>query len=216
MAQYVTAGMQVDYASALGTAKTMSVITNATSAVATLESSHGVAVGEYVLFTTSGWPLLQGRVARASAVATNDVTFASLDTSSTVRYPAGLGVGTVQELTWSSLGTVARDAQITGGEPNYGDATLLSDYVEKELVTTLTPYRVTLPLLWDPAASFVANAVSFTELQTATAIRFRHPAGPVICAGAKIVYKQMPAFENGIMRTTIVVTFTGEPMVYTS
>lgn len=216
MAQYVSAGMQVDYASSLATAKSMTAISNDTSAVATLEASHGVAANEFVLFTTSGWPLLQGRVARASGVATNDVTFAGLDTSSTTLYPAGLGTGTVQEITWSSLGTVARDVQVSGGEPNYQDATLLSDYVEKELVTTLTPYRVTLPLMWDHSAAFVANAVTFTMLQSATAIRFRHPSGPVIVAGAKIVYKQMPTIENGILKSSIVVTFTGEPMVYTS
>lgn len=216
MTVYVVAGTQIDYASSLATSKNMTAVNNATSAVATLEASHGVAANEYVLFTTSGWPLLQGRVARASSVATNDVTFAGLDTSSTLLYPAGSGTGTVQEITWSTLGTVARDTQLAGGEPNYGDATLVSDYTEKEVVTTLSAYKLTLPVFWDPAASFVSNAVSFTLLQSATAIRLRHPSGPIVCAGAKIVYKAMPSFDNGIYKTSIIVTFTGEPMVYTS
>lgn len=216
MAQYVTAGMQVDFASTLATAKTMSAITNVTSAVATLEASHGVAVNEYVLFTTSGWSLLQGRVARASAVVTNDVTFAGLDTSSTAFYPAGQGTGTVQEITWTSIGTVAQDVNVGGGEPNYTPTTLLSSYVETREVTTLSPYEIVLPIVWDPAATFLSAMTTVSTTRAASAVRFRHPSGPIIVAGAKIVYKAMPSFENGLLRSTVVVTFTGEPMVYTS
>lgn len=217
MAQYSTAGVQVDYVSTLGAAKSMTAVSNATSAVATLEASHGVAANEYVLFATSGWSLLQGRIARASAVSTNDVTFAGLDTSSTTLYGAGLGTGTVQEVTWASLGSIAaKDVAVAGGDPNYAETTLLGSFVDTEIVTTLSAYKITIPIVWDPAASPVANLVSFTQLQTATGIRFRHPAGPIICMGAKLVYKQLPQFDGGVWKSTVVATLTGEPMVYTS
>ena len=216
MAQYVTAGMQVDFASALGASKNMTAASNATGMVATLEASHGVAVSEYVLFTTSGWSLLQGRVARASAVATNDVTFAGLDTSSVSFYPAGGGTGTVQEITWSSIGTVAQDVAISGGEPNYTPTTLLSSYVETQEVTTLSPYQVELPIVWDPAATFLSAMNTVSSTRAASGVRFRHPSGPIIVAGAKIVYKALPSFENGLLRSKVIVTFTGEPMIYTS
>ena len=44
--------------------------------------AHGVVVGDFVELT-SGWDLANGRVFRVSAVATNDITFESINTSST-------------------------------------------------------------------------------------------------------------------------------------
>ena len=48
MAITLAVGTQVAIASAYGASKTMSAISNATAAVATLEASHGVIVGDYV------------------------------------------------------------------------------------------------------------------------------------------------------------------------
>src|ERR1044071_9930324 len=103
MTAQVSQGSQVAIASTYGSGFTVSAITNASEGVATLSSSHGVTVGD-IFELSSGWDLLDKRLARAKAVATNDVTLESIDTSSTNMYPAGQGTGTGREITaWTSI-----------------------------------------------------------------------------------------------------------------
>lgn len=117
MARTPVNGMVLAIAASYGATKTMSAISNATSAVATLEASHGVIVSDIVQIVTSGWAKLVGRVARASAVATNDVTLESLNTSNTSDFPAAGGAGTVREVaTWTTVGQILNDSvQSSGG-----------------------------------------------------------------------------------------------------
>jgi len=119
MARTPVNGMVLAIAATFGATKTMSAITNATSAVATFEASHGVIVTDIVQIVTSGWAKAVGRVARASVVATNDVTLESLNTSNTTDFPAAGGAGTVREIaTWTTVGQILNDSvQSTGGTP---------------------------------------------------------------------------------------------------
>lgn len=119
MARTPVNGMVVAIAATFQATKTMSAITNAASGVATLEGSHGVIVNDVVQIVTSGWAKLVDRVARASAVATNDVTLESLNTANTSDYPTGSGAGTVREVaTWTQVGQILGDTVATaGGSP---------------------------------------------------------------------------------------------------
>jgi Phage tail tube protein, TTP len=121
MARTPVNGLVISIASAFGATKTMSAITNATSAVATLEAAHGVVNSDILQIVTTGWPRLAGRVARVSNVATNNVTLESLNTSNTTDYPTGSGAGTVREVsTWTVVGQILNDSfASSGGEQQY-------------------------------------------------------------------------------------------------
>jgi len=99
----------------------MSAITNATSAIATLEAAHGIIVSDILQIVTSGWPKIAGRVARASNVATNDITLENLDSANTSDYPTGSGAGTVREITtWTPIGQILNGSfASSGGEQQY-------------------------------------------------------------------------------------------------
>lgn len=214
MSVTLAVGTQVAIASAYATSKNMTAISNATSAVATLEASHGVAVNDYVE-VTSGWARLNSRILKATAVATNDVTFGGIDTSSTSRYPAGSGTGTVREIsTWTSITQLKRTLQVTGGDQQFADATTLEDVIEKNIPTRRSPINVQLPIFFDNNLSWVATVRSVSEAATPTAVRFTFPNGTVLVANAYWSYQEVPTIEDETLAGRIDLSFVALPAVY--
>lgn len=216
MAITLAVGTQVFIASAYAAAKTMSVLTNATEAVATLEASHGVIVGDYVE-VTSGWQRLTNRIVRAGAVATNDVTLEDIDTSSTTRYPTGSGTGSVREIsTWTQIGQITRDIQTSGGDQQYADVTTLEDVQDQQIPTRRTPIAVTLPLYFDASQSFVAAVRTVAETSALTAAKFVYPNGSILVANGYWSMQEVPTVEDSTLRSRIDITFRGLTTLYTS
>lgn len=203
-------------ASAYGASKNMTAISNATEAVATLEASHGVVVGDY-LEVTSGWDRLNARIVRVKTVATNDVTFESIDTSSTTRYPAGSGTGTVRKIsTWTNLSQITTNFQVSGGEQQYANVTTLSDTIQKQIPTTRNPVAVTLPVYDDPSLAWYSTVASVSESATATAMRASFPNGSKLVANAYWSLQKTPTVEDSTLRARIDVSFAAEPTRYTT
>ena len=216
MAITLAVGTQVAIASAYATLKSMSALTNATNAVATLAASHGVIVGDYVEIT-SGWDRANGRVARASVVATNDVTLENIDTSSTARYPVGTGTGSVREIsTWTTIGQITSELAVTGGEQQFADITTLADNIQKQIPTVRNPIQVTLPLFDDPTQAFMSVVRSAADSATATAVRFLYPNGSILVANAYWSLQEVPTIQDSTLRGRIDLTFTALPTRYTS
>ena len=194
----------------------MSAITNATSAVATLEASHGVVLNDFVEIT-SGWARLNGRIAKATNIATNDVTLGGIDTSSTARYPSGSGAGTVREIsTWTTIGQIARAINVSGGEQQFADITTLEDVIDKQIPTRRSPVQVRLPLFFDPALSYVSSVRTASDTAVPTAVRMTFPNGSVLVANAYWSYQEVPTIEDETLRTSIDLAFVALPTIYTS
>lgn len=214
MSVTLAVGTQVAIASAYAASKTMSAASNATSMVATLEASHGVAVNDYVE-VTSGWARINNRILKATAVATNDVTFGGIDTSSTSRYPAGSGTGSVREIsTWTAITQLKRTLQVSGGEQQFADATTLEDVIEKNIPTRRSPINVQLPIFFDNSLSWVAIVRAVSESATATAVRFTFPNGTVLVANAYWSYQEVPTIEDETLAGRIDLSFVALPAVY--
>ena len=149
-------GTTLAIASALAAAKAMSAITNATEAVATLEASHGVAVGEYFM-AASGWGRLDNTVQRAKTVATNDVTIEGFNSLSTDLFPAGSGTGSVREIsTWQQI-TQIKGISSSGGEQKFEDITELDDDEDIEIPTTRGAIKLDLVIHDDPTLAWYAT-----------------------------------------------------------
>lgn len=214
MAITLAVGTTIAIASTYGAAKTMSAISNAAAAVATLEASHGVIVND-IIEVTSGWQRLTNRVVRVSNVATNDVTLDGVVTTSTARYPAGTGVGSVREITaWAEIGQLTRDIQVSGGEQQFADITTLQDVVDQEIPTRRSPVRVSLPLFFDAALSFVPIVREAAETTALTAVRFLYPNGNVLYANAYWTQQDIPTIEDSTLRGRIDLALRGVPTLY--
>ena len=214
MAITLATGTQVAIASTYGVSKNMTALTNAANAVATLEAAHGVIVGDFIE-VTSGWDLLNGRIARVSAVATNDVTLEGIDTSSTSRYPAGTGTGTVRRITaWTTISQITAGISVSGGDQQFASITTLTDKTEKQIPTTRSPVQVTLPVYDDPSLGWYSTVRTASESATAAAVRMIFPNSSRLVANAYWSLQQVPTIEDSTLRSSVSVSFLADPTRY--
>lgn len=214
MAITLAVGTQIAIASTYGTATNMTAITNAAEAVATLAAAHGVIVGDY-LEVTSGWDLLNGRVVRAKAVATNDVTFELIDTANTSRYPVGTGTGTIRRITaWTTLSQITAGISVSGGDQQFADITSLTDRTQKQIPTTRNPVQVTLPVYDDPSLGWYSAVRTASETASVAAVRMTFPNLSKLVAGAYWSLQQVPTIEDSTLRATVNLSFVADPTRY--
>jgi Phage tail tube protein, TTP len=206
-------GTQVQIATGYAAVKAMSALSNANPGVATLAASHGIIVGDYFEIT-SGWGRADGRIARASAVATIE----GLDTSSTARYPAGTGTGSVREITgWTTITQITEDGlQVSGGGQQYSNTTTLDDVVSKKIPTTRDAIDISLKLFYDASLAWWATVMAASDSATPTALRLVFPNGAKLVANAYWSLQQVPTIEDKTLRTAIDLSFSAAPITYTT
>jgi hypothetical protein len=188
-------GTVFDISATFGASKAMTAITNATQAVGTLEASHGVVVNDVVLIT-SGWSKLNGRVAVASVVDTNNVTFKAINTADTVRYAPGSGVGSVKEIaTWTQLSQVL-DFTSSGGEQQFATYSFLEDDTERQHPTRKSARAFTVNLADDPSLAWGATLAAADEDTAVRVLRATLPGGSVIYYPCIVSFDETPSLTK--------------------
>jgi hypothetical protein len=218
MAITLATGTQVNIASSYGASVAMTAVSNSanstTSANATLASSHGVIVGDF-LELSSGWDPLHGRIVRVSAVSTNDVTLESVFTNNTTTYPPGSGTGSIRRITaWLGISQITASISVSGGEQQFADVTTLTDSTQKQIPTVRSPVQVTLPVYDDPALAWYATVRTASEGAIATAMRMIFPNGSRLVANAYWSLQQVPTIEDSTLRASIALSFVANPTRY--
>lgn len=211
-----TAGTQFAIGSTYGTGFTVTAITNANPAVATLSASHGVIVGDFIELT-SGWDLANGRIFRISAVATNDVTLEGFNASDTTKYPAGTGTGTGREVTaWTTLSQISPDFSVQGGDQNFADTTFVSNLIRTQIPTDRNSITCTLPIFYDPTLAWFSTVRTAAEASTPYAFRMIFPNNSRLVVGAYWSLRGVPTNQDGTLRDAIDLSFIGSPTVYST
>lgn len=110
-------------------------ITNAKEAVVTLQTGHGLAVGDEVI-VTSGWSKINYVVAKIAKINNADVSLGNINTTDTKIFPAGEGgKGTLTKITaWERLPQV-KEVSTEGGEQQFTQIQFLDDDIERQLPT---------------------------------------------------------------------------------
>lgn len=209
-----TTGTQFAIATGLAASKNMTALSNATNAVATLEASHGVGVGDFVVLT-SGWDRANGRVFRASAVATNDVTLEGLNTSDTSLFPPGGGIGSVQEVTgWTTLSQISPEFSVSGGDQNFADITFVTNVIRQQIPTDRNPIEVTLPYFFDLTLGWVATVETVSDQAIARPFRMVFPNQTRLVANAYWSIRKVPTNQDSTLRGQIDLSFINEATSY--
>jgi hypothetical protein len=216
MAVKLPNGSRIYIASGYGTSKTMSALSNANPAVATLEASHGVIVGDF-LEVTSGWSRLTDKIVRASAVATNDVSLEGIDSTLTSIYPAGTGTGTVREVSgWTQLAQIMGSTS-AGGEQQFYTYAFLEADGQTQIPTTKTPGSMTLTMADDPTLAGYIAASAANDDRLARAIRIVLANGSILLFNAYVSVNKIPTLtRDEAMQVTVTLSFLGEPVRYAS
>ena len=207
-------GAVISIASGYGPVKAMSALTNATEGVATLEASHGVVEND-ILEITSGWSKLNGRIARADSVATNDVTLEDINTSSTIRFPAGSGIGSVREISgWTQIAQVL-ETNSSGGDQNFTEYGFLEDDTRRQIPTDKSPEAFTVTIADDPTLAAYPLLSAADEDRVPRAVRIQLPNGSAIYWNAFVTLKKTPSLtKNEVMAVTATMSLTAEVTRY--
>lgn len=209
-------GSQLSIAASYGTQFTITAITNANPAVATLSAAHGVVVGD-IIEITSGWPGLDGRVVRASVVATNDVTLEGVDTSDTTSYPAGSGTGTGREVaTWAACSQVLTVSD-EGGDQQFWEYQFMDQLIKRRIPTVQDPVSLNLEMANDASLTWLTHANASRDTQTVRAARLVFRNSSRILFNAYWSPGQFPKIELGTgLRRAVTLAITARPAEYTS
>lgn len=209
-------GAIIAIASGYGAVKSMSALTNANPAVATLEAAHGIIVGDYFELT-SGWSRLTDKVVRGSVVVTNDVSLEGIDTTLTSIYPAGTGTGSIREITgWTQL-TQILSSSSNGGEQQFLEYQLLEADAQKKIPTFKSAAGITFSVADDPTLAGYILASAANDDRLPRAVRITLPSGAKILYNAYISLNKTPSLAvNEIMAVEVTLSLKAEPVRYTT
>ena len=216
MAITLATGTQVAVASTYGTGFTITAITNANPAVATLSASHGVIVGDFIE-VTSGWDLLNKRVVRVSVVSTNDVTLEGINTSDTNNYPVGSGTGTGREITaWTSI-TQIQSIGSSGGDLSFADITTIADKTAKQVPTIRGAQQLDLTFFDDPTLSWYSVAQTASDTNAITAMRIIFPNASRFLVNGYLSLQKSPAINvNAPLTAQLSMSAVADPVRYST
>lgn len=175
------AGMTFAFSTATGTGIANTAFTNANPGVMTV-GSGAVGSGDYFVHAVCGWGIVEETIRRASAVASGTgVTVEGLNTTSTTRFPATQGTGTVRVLSgtgWSPISGVI-GISISGDEQSYETLTPYDkNGLQIQVPTTRSPLQIQLTFSHNATAQGWYTALqSLSENQTKAAYRVVYPDG---------------------------------------
>jgi hypothetical protein len=189
---YVPNGSIVAIAASYGAEKEITALSNANPAVATLEASHGIIVGDAVELT-SGWGLLNNKIVRASVVSTNDVSLEGQNTTSTIRFPAGTGIGSLREiLTWTELQQIL-DVTSSGGEQQFLTYQFLADDFERRIPTNKAASGLAFRIADDETLAGYQLVAEANQDRLQRAVRITLPSGRKLFYNAVLSVNETPS-----------------------
>lgn len=207
-------GALVAIAASYGVAKTMTAVSNAATALASLATGHAVIAGD-IIEVTSGWSRLTNKIIKAGTPAADDIPLTGIDTSLTSIYPSGGGAGTVREvLTWTQLAQILNSTS-SGGEQQFLDYQFLEDDAKKRIPTFKNPAGLEFSVADDPTLPGYVLASVANDDRLPRAIRITLPSGAILYYNAYVSLNKTPSLTvNELMAVQVTLSLTAEPVRY--
>jgi Phage tail tube protein, TTP len=205
-------GATVAIANAYGTAATVTALSNASSAVATVVNTF--AIGDFVE-VTSGWSKLNNKVVRLSAVSGTSATLEGIDTTSVTLYPLGGGIGSLRKVTGYTQLSQILGVNSSGGDQQYGNYQLLEDDSQREFPTVKAPARLALDIGDDTTLPGFLIATAANDDGLKRAIKITLKAGGIISHNALISLTKQPSLTpNEPMKVVATMALQSDPVRY--
>ena len=208
-------GAIVSLATTMGTAKTVSALTNATPGVAT-STAHGFTDGDLVIMS-SGWSNLNNRVVRVDNSAANAFDIEGIDTSSTTLFPAGSGTGTATEITAFTQITQIMGFQTSGGDQQFTNYSFLEQDFETQIPTITSAQTITIDIADDPSLAGYIALKAAAEARATRGLRITMPDGSFILYYGYVSFNETPTVSKGaVMQVKATFSLLGRPVRYAS
>lgn len=191
----VPTGTIFSLATAFASAKTVTIVTNASSAVVTAVG-HGYSNGDAVRFPTSGWGRLANRVFEIAGVTTDTFTI-PLDTTDTSVFPAAAGIGSVQKISTFVQLTKLMNPATSGGDAKQVTYKFVDSDVEYSINDGFTATSYSLELDDDTTTAGYIAAKALTDVQTDTVLKMLLRSGSRVYIPGKVALNDVPVLQDG-------------------
>jgi len=208
-------GAIVTLSTTLGSAKTVSALTNANPGVAT-STAHGFVNGDIVLMN-SGWSNLNQKAVRVAGSVANAFNLDGIDTSLTSLYPAGSGTGSA-----SLVGGFTQISQIMGlttqgGDQQYATFSFLEQNFETQLPTVFSAQSLSLEIADDPSLSGYIALKAAADARAFRVLKLQLPDGSFILYYGQISFNETPSLNKGqVMVVKATFALQARPVRYAS
>lgn len=184
---------------ALATAKVVTIITQAATAVCT-STAHGFVNGETVLLSNvQGMADVNEKIFRVSNVTANTFDLEGVDSTTFDTFISG----SAQKITFTgAFGDLVYDFTISGGEAAEIDATSMSDTVEKKLLGLVGAPNIALTAKLDLANTTLLKLGSYSTAQSKTGFLFTLPNGNKFYVYGLVSAPLQPTGQKGGLVTT--------------
>lgn len=206
-------GSSQQFTNTFAAAKTVSAVTNANPAVATI-TGHGYLTGDEVLFN-SGWEDATDAMYKIEVVDPNTVKLLGLDTSATSFFPAGTGIGTTQKATgWIVIPQVLTISS-SGGDAKFTDVNPLAKRNGIKIPTGFNATSITLSLGYDAANANYKTMVGISRTLSKVAFRQVLSGGSTQYGYGYMSVSEFPKLNNNQVNTVdAALAFLGKTMSY--
>ncbi|MCU7216641.1 phage tail protein [Pseudomonas sp. VE 196-7] len=206
-------GSILEIAATFSALKPVTAISNANPAVATA-AAHGLTDGD-VIVVNSGWTRLNDKVARVADSDTGTFELEGINTTNTVVYTAGAGVGSVRAASgWAQISQIT-DSTSSGGEQQFTTFGFLEESDDRQLPTTKSPISMSITVADDPSLPYVAVVETADEDRAPRVLRLTLPNASVIYYNAYVSITSTPTLSrNNIMTRTITLSLASRPTRY--
>ncbi|SFM63597.1 phage tail protein [Rugamonas rubra] len=206
-------GATLKLATVYGSAIPITAASNANPAVLTA-AAHGLANGDLVE-ATSGWSRINNRIFRVSLSAAGTFALEGLDSSNTVTYTPGGGVGSVRKITTLTQITQILETTSSGGEMGFTEVSLLENDFSTQLPTQASAQSIAISIADDPTlAGFIAVKAA-AETRTPRALVVTLPNSSVILYNGIVSLDETPSLtKNSIMAVKSTFSLQGRPVRY--
>lgn len=225
-------GSRVQIGSELGNGIAVTAATNEAALISNLTkgcvitcaASHGLKVGDVVMFTKTPWVRALNRAFIVGKVANNDVTLARFDTLDVTKYPAGaFGTKTPGEVVKVSKFIdfpYITNVAVSGGDQQTTTFQPLQVNTAISLNTTKNPVVQTYTFTHDEEDPIRPILENLADTQKTTVIKFTNPAaasgkGEIRIYPAKVSFQNIPSAEvNNVETVESTLTMQSDMVIY--
>jgi hypothetical protein len=177
-------------------AKTISGISNDNPGEASA-TAHGYTDGDIVV-VSSGWPRMEGRIARVDNGATDTFDLEGIDTTSTILYPSGAGAGSAVKVTNFVPISQVTDLQSSGGEQQNAQWVYLEDGQQRQRPTFKNAKQLQMVMDYDPNLAWHAALLAADLANTPHVLLATQPNGQKTYWNMYVSFDGEPTFTANV------------------
>lgn len=213
MAVQLPDGSLVSLATEYDAPVNVTATTNATKAVLTLDTGHGLEDGD-VFELTLGWSAITNRVFRVEGMSGDTITI-NADTSDIQRFKDGGGTGSIRKISQFQEIQQILSFEGQGGEPQYATYEFLDSDVENQIPTKFSAQSINISIADDETQAGYKAYLAASETRSIRALEVLLPNGSVLFYNGYPAMNPTPTMTKGqVMAVNASYSVIGRPVRY--